>query len=66
MQGIPKENKGFQVPVVHKDSAKSQKNDLKWTSIWRAKCKEFHGKNEGFRVPVVLRDSAKAQKMDLK
>ena len=30
------------------DSADSQKMDLKWTSVWRAKCKEFHKKMKDF------------------
>ena len=36
------------MPVVLGHSANSQKMDLKWTSVWRAKCKEFHRKMKDF------------------
>ena len=31
-------------------SANSQKMDLKWTSVWRAKCKEFHRKMKDYEI----------------
>ena len=43
-------------------SADSQKMNLKWTSVGKAKCKEFHTKMKDF----MLWDSANSQKMDLK
>ena len=48
--------------VVATDLAGSQKMDLKWAPVWRAKCKE----NEGFQVSVVATDLAGSQKRDLK
>ena len=52
--------------VVATDLAGSQKGDLKWAPVWRAKCKEFVRKNNGFQVSVVATDLAGSQKMDLK
>ena len=31
-------------------SAQSQKMDLMWISVWRAKCNEFHEENQLFHV----------------
>ncbi len=43
MQNVRKSlgNGGFEVVMDAEDNAKSQKFDLKWTSVWSAKCKEF-------------------------
>ena len=35
------ENQGFRRSVVLEDKNDSQKMDLEWASVWRAKCKEF-------------------------
>ena len=43
----------------------SQKMDLEWASVWKAKCKEFQRENQGFRRSVVLADRINSQKMDL-
>ena len=42
MYGIHKENEGLR----WMDSAGSQKMDLKWWSVWSAKCKEFFWKSK--------------------
>ena len=34
--------------VGSEDSASSQNMDIKWTSVWRAKCKEFQRKIKDF------------------
>ena len=40
----PQENEGCRGSVGLKDSAGGQKTNFEWTSIWRAKCKEFYRK----------------------
>ena len=48
MYGIPKGDRGFRRSVVLEHSNNSQKMDLEWASVWRAKCKEFHRKTKEF------------------
>jgi len=43
----------------------SQKMDLEWASVGKAKCNEFHEKMKRFRGPVGPGDSADSQKLDL-
>eukprot|EP00973_Karenia_brevis_P058410 8134299-Karenia_brevis.AAC.1 len=47
------ESKVYGIPMEHKcilleDRANSQKMDIKWTSVWGAKCIEFHWKANAF------------------
>ena len=49
MYGFPKENDRFHVSLGARDLAQSQKLHLKLTSVWRARCMDFHGKMIGFR-----------------
>ena len=49
MLGIPMENEGIQVLMEMANQAKSQKWHLELTSVWRAKCKEFHRKMKEFK-----------------
>ena len=65
MVRFPLENERFQVCKSSGDPAHSQKMDLEWASVWRAKCQEFHWGNEGFQASVGLEHSANSQKMDL-
>ena len=42
MKGIPLENEGFQVCTGRTLLEQSLKWHLELTSVWRAKCEEFH------------------------
>ena len=63
MYGFAQENQGFRMSTALEYSANSQKLNLKWTPVWKAKCKEFQKEHRGFRVSLGLEDSANSQKM---
>ena len=47
------ENEGFQVCAVREICAESLKVHQGWTSVWKAKCKEFTQKVKDFSVCAV-------------
>ena len=48
MYGFPKENEGFLVSRALTPQTGSQKMSLECTSVWRAKCMDFHRKMKDF------------------
>ena len=48
MQGIRKENEGFQRSLGVADRAESQKLTLEWALLWSAECKDFIRKMKDF------------------
>jgi len=63
MYGFPYENDRVQVSLGVTHSAKSQNNDLKYASVWIAKCMDFLVKLIGFMCLWVWRTARIHRKM---
>ena len=63
---FPYESDRVRVSLGVTHSAKSQKNDLKYASVWRAKCMDSLRKMIGCMCPLGVTHSAKSQKKEFK